>query len=109
MGMFINTNVAALNAQRNLSVTGGKMSKALEQLSSGLRINRAADDAAGLAISEKMRAQIPRYADGSAKRPRRCFDDSDGRRCVERDARDPAAHARADGSGWFDDSVVGRP
>jgi flagellin len=56
--MFINTNVAALNAQRNLNVTGGKMSKALEQLSSGLRINRAADDAAGLAISEKMRAQI---------------------------------------------------
>ena len=58
MGMFINTNVAALNAQRNLNVTGGKMGKALEQLSSGLRINRAADDAAGLAISEKMRSQI---------------------------------------------------
>ena len=58
MGMFINTNVAALNAQRNLGVTGSKMSKALEQLSSGLRINRAADDAAGLAISEKMRSQI---------------------------------------------------
>jgi len=58
MGMFINTNVPALNAQRNLSVTGSKMSKALEQLSSGLRINRAADDAAGLAISEKMRSQI---------------------------------------------------
>ena len=58
MGMFINTNVAALNAQRNLGVTGAKMSKALEQLSSGLRINRAADDAAGLAISEKMRSQI---------------------------------------------------
>jgi flagellin len=56
--MFINTNVPALNAQRNLSVTGSKMSKALEQLSSGLRINRAADDAAGLAISEKMRSQI---------------------------------------------------
>jgi len=58
MGMFINTNVAAINAQRNLNLTAGKMSKALEQLSSGLRINRAADDAAGLAISEKMRAQI---------------------------------------------------
>ena len=58
MGMFINTNVPAINAQRNLNVTGGKMSKALEQLSSGLRINRAADDAAGLAISEKMRSQI---------------------------------------------------
>jgi flagellin len=58
MGMIINTNVAALNAQRNLSVTGGHMAKALERLSSGLRINRAADDAAGLAISEKMRAQV---------------------------------------------------
>jgi flagellin len=56
--MFINTNVAAINAQRNLSITGIKMAKALEQLSSGLRINRAADDAAGLAISEKMRSQI---------------------------------------------------
>lgn len=58
MGMQIATNVAALNAQRNLSVTGLKMGKVLEKLSSGYRINRAADDAAGLGISEKMRAQI---------------------------------------------------
>jgi len=58
MGMFINTNVAAIGAQRNLSVTGGKMAKALERLSSGLRINRAADDAAGLSISEGLRSQI---------------------------------------------------
>ena len=58
MPIFINTNVAAMNAQRNLSVTNAKMSRALERLSSGLRVNRAADDAAGLAISEKMRAQI---------------------------------------------------
>jgi flagellin len=58
MAMQINTNVMALNAQRNLSVTGGRLAKSLEQLSSGMRINRAADDAAGLAISEKMRAQI---------------------------------------------------
>ena len=58
MAMIINTNVSALNAQRNLSVTNDKMGKTLEKLSSGLRINRAADDAAGLAISEKMRAQI---------------------------------------------------
>lgn len=58
MGMIINTNVMAINAQRNLNVTGAKMGKALERLSSGLRINRAADDAAGLAISEKMRAQV---------------------------------------------------
>ena len=58
MAMIINTNIAALNAQRNLAMTNAKMSKTLEKLSSGLRINRAADDAAGLAISEKMRAQI---------------------------------------------------
>jgi flagellin len=58
MGMQINTNVMALNAQHNLSVTATKMSKVLEHLSSGLRINRAADDAAGLAVSEKLRSQI---------------------------------------------------
>ena len=58
MAMIINTNVMAMNAQRNLGITSMKMAKALEQLSSGLRINRAADDAAGLAISEKMRAQV---------------------------------------------------
>lgn len=56
--MRINTNMAALNAWRNLSVNGGNMQKSLEKLSSGFRINRAADDAAGLAVSEKMRAQI---------------------------------------------------
>jgi flagellin len=52
------TNVAALNGQRNLSITSANMGKVLEKLSSGNRINRAADDAAGLGISEKMRAQI---------------------------------------------------
>ncbi len=56
--MRINTNVAALNAWRNLNVSDGSMAKSLERLSSGLRIAKAADDAAGLAISEKMRAQI---------------------------------------------------
>jgi len=58
MGLQINTNVAALNAQRNLAVTNRRLGNLFEQLSSGLRVNRAADDAAGLAISEKMRAQI---------------------------------------------------
>ncbi len=58
MGMQINTNIAALNAYRNLSTTQNDLSKSLEKLSSGLRINRAADDAAGLAISEGLRAQI---------------------------------------------------
>lgn len=57
MGLQINTNVAAMNAYRNLSSTQGSMATSLERLSSGLRINRAADDAAGLAISEKLRAQ----------------------------------------------------
>jgi flagellin len=52
------TNVAALNAQRNLGISGMKLGKVLEKLSSGYRINRAADDAAGLGISENMRAQI---------------------------------------------------
>jgi flagellin len=58
MGLSVNTNVAALNAARNLTTTQGALSKSLEKLSSGFRINRAADDAAGLAISEGMRSQI---------------------------------------------------
>lgn len=56
--MRINHNIQALNAYRNLSTTNNQTSKSLEKLSSGLRINRAADDAAGLAISEKMRSQV---------------------------------------------------
>jgi flagellin len=54
----INTNIEALNAQRNLNVTANKYASSVEKLSSGLRINRAADDAAGLAISEKLNAQV---------------------------------------------------
>lgn len=65
MAMIINTNVMAINAQRNLSTTNIKLGRALEKLSSGLRINRAADDAAGLAISEKMRSQIRGMRQGS--------------------------------------------
>ena len=58
MSLSINTNVAALNAYRNLNTTQNDLGKSLERLSSGLRINRAADDAAGLAISEGLRSQI---------------------------------------------------
>jgi flagellin len=58
MSLRINTNVEAFNAHRQLVGTQTLMSRSMEKLSSGLRINRAADDAAGLAISEKMRAQI---------------------------------------------------
>jgi flagellin len=56
--LSVNTNVLSLNAQRNLTISGNLMAKSLERLSSGLRINRAADDAAGLAISESLRSQI---------------------------------------------------
>ncbi len=56
--MRIVNNISAMNTNRVLGATDGALSKTLEKLSSGLRINRAADDAAGLAISEKMRAQI---------------------------------------------------
>ncbi|TFV61697.1 UNVERIFIED_ORG: flagellin [Bacillus sp. AZ43] len=58
MGLSVNTNIAALNSYRNLSNTDSQMNKSLEKLSSGYRINRAADDAAGLAISEGLRSQI---------------------------------------------------
>ncbi|HRD34349.1 MAG TPA: flagellin [Rhodocyclaceae bacterium] len=58
MAQVINTNVASLNAQRNLSVSQGALATSLQRLSSGLRINSAKDDAAGLAISERFTAQI---------------------------------------------------
>ena len=58
MALVVNTNVAALNAQRNLGVTNSRLGKSLERLASGLRINRSADDAAGLAIATKLNAQV---------------------------------------------------
>ena len=56
--MRINHNINAMNANRNLGINVNALGKSTEKLSSGLRINRAGDDAAGLSISEKMRAQI---------------------------------------------------
>lgn len=58
MSLIVNSNIAALNAQRNIGVNNSQLSKSLEKLSSGLRINRAADDAAGLAIATKFAAQV---------------------------------------------------
>jgi flagellin len=58
MSLRINTNIEAFNAHRNLVQTENQMSTAMERLSSGFRINRAADDAAGLAISEKLQTQV---------------------------------------------------
>ena len=58
MSLRIQNNVEAFNAHRNLSMTEGSLARSMERLSSGYRINRAADDAAGLAISERLRGQI---------------------------------------------------
>ncbi len=58
MAMVINTNLSSLNAQRNLGTSANKLGTAMERLSSGLRINSAKDDAAGLAISTRMTTQI---------------------------------------------------
>src|SRR5882672_6101272 len=58
MSTRINTNVDAFGAQRNMALNATNYSKSVEKLSSGLRINRAGDDAAGLSISEKLRGQI---------------------------------------------------
>ncbi len=57
MAMTINTNVVSINAQRNLSLSGSQLGTAMQRLSSGLRVNSAKDDAAGLAIAERMNAQ----------------------------------------------------
>src|SRR5690606_24879291 len=58
MPQVVNTNIGSLNAQRNLNTTQNAMQVALQRLSSGLRINSAKDDAAGLAVSQKMLGQI---------------------------------------------------
>ena len=70
MSLRVNTNVEAFNAHRNLEATQTNLSKSMQKLSSGLRINSAADDAAGLAISEKMRSQI----NGTAQAQRNAMD-----------------------------------
>jgi len=61
MSLRIQNNIAAMNAHRQLQISDSGLSKSLERLSSGYRINRAADDAAGLAISQQFRADIASY------------------------------------------------
>src|SRR2546421_12841884 len=65
MSVRVNTNVDAFDAQRNLGNTSAEFSKAVQRLSSGLRINTAADDAAGLSISQKLQTQITGFDQGS--------------------------------------------
>jgi flagellin len=70
MGLRVNTNIAAITAQRNLAAVTTRLQGNYARLSSGLRIATAADDAAGLGISERMRSQIRSYAvAGSRSRP----------------------------------------
>ncbi len=66
MGMVVRSNIMALNANRQLGINNGSVAKSLEKLSSGFKINRAGDDASGLAISEKMKAQIKGLETASA-------------------------------------------
>ena len=58
MSLVINTNVASLNAQRSLAASGAELKTAMERLSSGKKINSAADDAAGFAIAERMTEKL---------------------------------------------------
>lgn len=66
MALRINTNIASLNAQRNLGRTNEMLNKTLQRLSSGLRINKAADDAAGLAVAEKLNTQVKGFTQAIA-------------------------------------------
>lgn len=66
MAMIVQHNMAAMNSNRQLAITTGAQAKATEKLSSGYKINRAADDAAGLTISEKMRSQVRGLTQASA-------------------------------------------
>jgi Flagellin and related hook-associated proteins len=77
--MRINNNISAMNSYRNLSTVNESMSKIMEKLSSGERINRAGDDAAGLAISEKMRGQIRGLYMSTKKRSRWYLNDTNSR------------------------------
>ena len=82
--MVVQHNITAMNANRMLGVTTTGQAKSTEKLSSGYKINRAADDAAGLSISEKMRKQIRGLSQASDNYRRRYFLRADSRRCFNR-------------------------
>ncbi len=85
--MIIQHNIPALNSYNKLTFNNNNLSKNLEKLSSGYRINRAADDASGLAISEKMRAQITGLDAAGEKQPGRHLPHPNRRGRDERDAQ----------------------
>ena len=98
MALMINTNLASLNAQRNLSRTQNDLSTAIARLSSGLRINSAKDDAAGLAIADRFTSQIS----GLNQAARNANDGISLAQTAEGALasveRQPAAHPRAGGA-----------
>ena len=81
--MVVQHNLTAMNANRQLGVTTGQQAKSSEKLSSGYKINRAADDAAGLSISEKMRSQI-RGLNKASDNAQDGISYPDSRRCFKR-------------------------
>ena len=97
--MVVQHNLTAMNSNRMLGITTGTQAKATEKLSSGYRINRAADDAAGLAISEKMRKQIRGLTQASSNAPGRHQCSANRRGCSERSARHAAENERAGSKG----------
>ncbi len=99
MAQVINTNVLSLNAQRNLTTSQSSLATALQRLSSGLRINSAKDDAAGLAISDRFTTQIRGLEPSRPQRERRYLARADQRKRARRAHEQPAANPRDRGAG----------
>ena len=97
--MVVQHNLQAMNANRMLNITTGSQSKSAEKLSSGYRINRAADDAAGLSISEKMRKQI-RGLDQASTNAEDGVSAVQTRRCTQRGSLNASENERACCSGF---------
>jgi len=113
MGLRINTNMMSINAQRNLRGSKMSMESTSEKLSSGYRINKSADDAAGLAISENLAGHIRSFRQSGRKCPRRHFLHSGCRRRHERSLKHdhpPSRAKRASGLGhdWSERAHVPR-
>ena len=96
--MIVQHNITAMNSNRMLGLTTNSLAKSTEKLSSGYRINRAADDAAGLSISEKMRKQI-RGLDQASTNARWYFRSTDCRGCFERSSLYASENERVGSSG----------
>ena len=93
MAQIINTNIMSLNAQRNLSTTQSALATSVQRLSTGLRVNSAKDDAAGLAIAERMNTQVRGMNGRHPQRQRRHLPVADRRRHAVQDQRHGPAHA----------------